>query len=1333
MLKHGGSLQEQLDLATRTIRQQRSTIDGLLSRVDEPIAVIGIGLRFPGGNDTLDGFADFLRVGGSGITALPTERWNGATSGHGVPGEPNAIRTRAGGFLDHIDRFDAQFFNIAPKHAQYIDPQQRMLLETTWTALEHANLDPTALRHGNGGVYVGATPFDYALELEALPYSELDGNLATGIGGYPMCGRLSYFLGWRGPSLNTDTACASSLTALHLAVEGLRARECEIAVCGAVNALHHRRIFAILSNGQVLAPDGHCKTFDDAADGYARAEGCGVLVLKRLSTARTDGDTIHALIRGTAIGQDGESAGLTAPNGAAQQEAMRTVLRKTMLEPGDIQYVEAHGTGTSLGDPLELSSINAVFSTAHSETDRLTVGSVKANIGHMEPVAGIGGLIKVILQLRERVFFPHRYLTPSTRVPWDTYPITVPTTCQPWVAEQRRAMVNSFGLAGAIGVAVLEQPPDEPAEQGNTPERSTDGWSVFTLSARSRPALALQIERYQRYVAEHPETPVADICYTRNVGRAHFQHRIAGMVRNTGELVALLDREAAAVTGEPRSQADARKTRKIALLFTGSASQYPGMGAGAYRRFPMFRQCVDDCDELFTPHLGRSVRALILGSDPDSAALLRDTVPAHAALFTLEYSLARLLMSWGVRPNVLIGHSVGEIIAATVAGLFPLPDGVAFLAARARLIESVSVRGGMAAVSAPADRVAPVLADWPLLSIAAINSPAQCVISGEADALARVVTILRDRGETVTPLNVSTAFHSPLMEEVAEPLGDVVAGLHFSEPAMTLVSNLTGGVIAFAELSTPDYWVRHLCSAVDFEAGLRTVAARGRHVMIEVGPSAALISLARQCIPDDGQLMVSCLRPGEDAGEALGRSLATLYTAGLTPHWDQVHVGGPGRKIALPTYVFDRKRYWLPINEDRHTTSGQGEQGGHSLLGTRVTPDTDLVRNEFVSQLSAGNPAYLADHTVMGKTFLPATAYVEMVLAVCDVVRGDTHARITDLRFDEALFLTERPTEVRTRAEVAANGDIEVTVVSRSLGADGTVERRHASGRIGQAAPYLTPSRAGAALRRRADQPGLPSRQLTRAQVYAAYERVGLDYGSRFRRVDWVTRHGDDLAISEMSGRNIATGEYAPPPVLDSATHGLAILADDGRHYVAVGIAEVRAFRKPRAARLRSVLQMRRQSGADGVAFTIDVLLQEDTEPIAELRGMAFRQLTSMIHDQASPGSGDHSGSTGAHPVTPPDRAALLAASRTSRVASIRDLIRNLVAELLHIEDAASIDAHATFLELGLDSLVGLRMKAALEATLEVQLAESVAFDHGSPAGLADFLDRQLVAEPANR
>ena len=551
----------------------------------EPIVVVGLALRFPGANETPDEFAEFLRANGSGIVPLPTDRWGGAV---GVGSGPGEIRTSGGGFLDRIDEFDAPFFNIAPKQAHYIDPQQRLLLETAWTALEDANVDPSGLRHGNGGVYIGATPFDYALELERLSYPELDGALATGIGGYSMCGRLSYFLGWRGPSLTTDTACASALTALHLAVEGLRAQECDIALCGAVNVLHHPRIFAILSNGQVLAEDGRCKTFDEAADGYARAEGCGVLVLKRLSAALADGDPIRAVIRGTAIGQDGESAGLTAPNGAAQQQAIRLALRRAAVTAGDIQYVEAHGTGTPLGDPLELSSIDAVLGAAHRNGPPLLVGSVKANIGHMEPAAGMGGLIKVILQMRDGVIFPHRYDVPSPRVPWETYPITVPTTPVPWTDRPRRAMVNSFGLAGAIGVAVLEEPP--PTKQRTNVD---GGWSVFTLSAKSRPALARQVRRYRDFVAARSDVPVADICRTRNLGRSHFRHRVAGLVTHHDDLAALLERATDELAGDGQPPADVRKT---AFLFTGSGAQYRGMGAGLYQRFAEFARCVDDCD-----------------------------------------------------------------------------------------------------------------------------------------------------------------------------------------------------------------------------------------------------------------------------------------------------------------------------------------------------------------------------------------------------------------------------------------------------------------------------------------------------------------------------------------------------------------------------------------------------------------------------------------------------------------------------------------------------------------------------------------------------------------
>ncbi len=421
-------------------------------RAPEPIAIVGVGLRFPGGSNSLDEFDAFLREGRSGIGPIPGDRWDVDAFTPQSPDDKGKIHTTSGGFLDRIDRFDAAFFNISPKEAQYMDPQQRMLLETAWQALEHANIDPAPLRRGNGGVYIGASSIDYALELDSLPYEELDGLLASGITMFPLSGRLSYFLGWRGPSMSIDTACSSSLAALHVAVQGLRAGETDIALCGGVNALHHPRIPVMFSNAQMLSPDGQCKTFDESADGYARAEGCGILVLKRLADATRDGDTVLALVKGTAVGQDGDSAGLTVPNGPAQEKVIRSALAAAALAPEDIQYVEAHGTGTPLGDPIEFGAIGDTFADSHTTDDPLLVGSVKTNLGHMEPASGIVGVIKAVLQIRSATIYPHLNLdTPSGRIPWDLYPVRVPTACEPWKAPVRRAVVNSFGFAGTIG------------------------------------------------------------------------------------------------------------------------------------------------------------------------------------------------------------------------------------------------------------------------------------------------------------------------------------------------------------------------------------------------------------------------------------------------------------------------------------------------------------------------------------------------------------------------------------------------------------------------------------------------------------------------------------------------------------------------------------------------------------------------------------------------------------------------------------------------------------------------------------------------------------------
>lgn len=1303
---------------------KEKTLGQFLLEKHEPIAVVGVGMRLPGRNNSLSDLDSFLRDGRSGIGPLPRDRW--------VPEVADGdITAVAGGFLDRIDEFDAQFFNIPPKQAPFIDPGQRLLLETVWEALEDSGIDPAVLRHGDGGVYVGASPLDFPLELEGLTDEQLDGNLATGLGAYSLSGRLSYFLGWRGPSLTTDTACAASLTALHLAVQGLRRRECEIALCAGVNTLHNPRSYVILSHAQMLAPDGHCKTFDESADGYARAEGCGVLVLKRLSDAVAAGDRVLALVRGTAIGQDGESAGLSAPNGTAQEAVMRAALADARLEPGDIQYVEAHGTGTPLGDPIEMGSVNGVFGASHHKDDPLTIGSLKANLGHMEPAAGLGGLIKVITQMRAGTFFPHVWRNLSGRIPWDTYPIEVAAEERPWKAPVRRATVNGFGVAGAIAVAVLEEAPARDAARDTAPAAPAapgeEHGQVFTLSAKSRPALRLQAERYARFLAEHPGTSLADLCRTRATARSHFRFRAAAAVSSLAELGTRLERWSAPPRGEEKPDA----FRKVAFLFTGSGSQYVGMGRALYGRHAVFTRCVDECDALFAPLLGRSVAAVMFGDAEDAEETLARTSFTHAALFTLEYALARLWLSWGVRPSVLIGHSVGEIVAATVAGLFSLADGVTFLAARSRLIESVSAPGGMAAVAAPAEEVRPLLLPWPELAVAAVNAPEQCVVSGGAGALAEAVEALRARGWTVTPLHVTAAFHSPLMEEVAEPLAEVLRGLSFGEPRLPIVSNLTGRIAAPRELATPEYWVHHMTRSVEFAAGVRTIAERGRHVFLEVGPSTALTSLARQSVPQEQHRWLSCLRRKDTTGATLDAALAGAYTAGLNIAWGEVHADGPGRRIPLPGYAFDRRSYRLPA---RPAARAGAVGAGHPLLGREGGP-ADGGR-EFTARISAAAPAYLADHVIGGQAFLPAAAYLELLLAVQDEVHGDTGRAVEDVRFHEALFLSDRPTLLLTRVRTEPDGRLSVEVSSRSGDEPGGVERLHATAAIAAeaAAPGSLSDRGRALVGLLGAVRGVrSSKALDAEDVRAAYAEAGLEYGPQFRRARSVTAYGPNFAVTELSGADVSRAEHLPPPLLDGATHALAALADDGRRYVATSVGRLRTFKKPRGEALRSAVRVtwadRPDTGTGGgPAFTLDLLLLEDGpegagRPVAELSGMGFTRLPDRPVEAAA-------GAVEPAASAPVDVEALTAAPPGERRAALVTLVRATVAALLAVDDPEYVDTRASFLELGVDSLTAIVLRTRLQTRLRVPLVSSAVFDHPSVEELAEVLSHRLAPAP---
>jgi len=911
----------ELNVAREIIREYESQVQRLMLEKHEPIAIVGIGLRMPGGSTTMDALAEYLSSGKSAITPIPADRWPGA----------EFTRSVSGGFLTGTDQFDASFFSISPKEARCIDPQQRLALETSWEALENANIDPTRLRRGNTGVYFGASGVDYAWETGALAAEDMEGYLAGGLLNAAVSGRVSYFLGTRGPCMSVDTACSSSMVALHLAVNGLRGRECDLALCGGVSVIHHPYSSMLLTDMQALAPDGRCKTFDESADGYGRAEGCAVVVLKRLSDAERDGDAVLALIRGTAVRQDGESAGFTAPSGIAQEAMMRAALANAALEPGDIQYVEAHGTGTPLGDPIEMASIAEVFGPSHSPRDPLPVGSLKTNIGHMEAAAGIGGVVKTVLQLRHGILFPHLNLDkPSSRIAWDTWPVRVPVQAEPWRADVRRALVNSFGFTGTIASAVLEQAPNAVMKKLAEEPGACRG-QVLTISAKSVPALAAQIRSYRQLVAGRPGIDAADLCYTANVGRAHFRHRVSGVVTGDDSLAARLEELLGLAE---RGELPGYESRKVGFLFSGLGALRPGIGAGLYRRYPVFATELDACDEVLTPLVGRPVKSLVLGTcGPEVAASLSLARYGQPVQFAIQYALARLWMSWGVRPTSVAGHSMGEVAAGAVAGLFSLADAAQLITVRARLMDSVRTPGCMVSVGAGADAVASLLAGYPDVAVAAINAPQQCVISGGRSSIDAIIAELAALDIEFKHLAVSQASHSPLMAEVVTDLRDALRDVVFTEPAITLVSTMSGQVARLSDISA-GYWVRHITEPVNFMAAMRTLDRRGKHLFIEIGPFATLTSLGKRCVPAGRHVWLASMHPSDEDGTVILDAVAKAYAAGQPISWPDFHRGRRGRTIGLPAYAFDRRSYRLPVGPAASPAPASAEPASPVSAGT---------------------------------------------------------------------------------------------------------------------------------------------------------------------------------------------------------------------------------------------------------------------------------------------------------------------------------------------------------------------------------------------------------------
>jgi acyl transferase domain-containing protein/D-arabinose 1-dehydrogenase-like Zn-dependent alcohol dehydrogenase len=888
-------------------------------------AIVGYAARFPGAADA-DEFWDVLREGRDAISEVPKDRWDVDEFYDPEPGAPGKIVTRRAGFVDDVTGFDAPFFGMSTREVRMMDPQHRLLLEAAWRAVEHSGTAPTDLANTNTGVFVGLATHDYlGMASGDLTYPEIEAYMAIGTSNAAAAGRISYRLGLQGPAVAVDTACSSSLVAIHQACQALRLGECDLALAGGANVLLTPATMITFSHSHMLAPDGRCKTFDAAADGYVRGEGCGVIVIKRLEDAVRDGDRIRAVIRGSAINQDGASGGLTVPNGVAQQRVIADALKRAGVAPSDVGYLEAHGTGTSLGDPIEAQAAGAAFGVGRAAGRPLLIGSAKTNIGHLEAAAGIAGVIKVILSLEHETLPKHlHFQNPSPHIPWDRLALEVVQESTPWERNggPRIAGVSSFGFAGTNAHVILEEAPVEEGQVAVSP-RSVDQpgdrrFSILPLSARTPAALVQIADKYRNWLSAHPEATLADVCLTAGAGRAHLEHRAALVVNSkesASELLGALvdDRPAPGLV-----RGESHDTPKTAWLFTGQGSQYPGMAQELFDTEPVFAETLTRCAAVVADVLEKPLLDVIFDADsPDSEETLRQTSYAQPALFAVEMGLARLWQSWGFEPDVVLGHSVGQYSAACVAGVFSLEDGALLMAERGRLFGSLPAGGRMVAAFAAAERVESLTDEFPSLSVAAYNG-ANTVLSGSAQDLDQAVTRLTADGVRCDWLDTSHAFHSALLDPILDEFESSAGRFNFGPPQRILIDNRTGVALGKSVKLDGAYWRRHARQPVEFAKSVRTLADLGCKVLLEIGPQPVLTAAALRAWPDPATAprAIASLRRNTADHRQIAEAVADAYVLGHLPNFGTLR-HGPARKLDLPTYPFERRQYWYRDNRDR--------------------------------------------------------------------------------------------------------------------------------------------------------------------------------------------------------------------------------------------------------------------------------------------------------------------------------------------------------------------------------------------------------------------------------
>jgi acyl transferase domain-containing protein/NADPH:quinone reductase-like Zn-dependent oxidoreductase len=1120
-------------LVERLLGAERATpAPASATAVDDPIAVVGMSCRYPGGVASPDDLWQLVANGVDAISEFPTNRgWAVEHLYDPDPSRPGKTSVRHGGFLHDADQFDPEFFGINPREAAAMDPQQRLLLETTWETFERAGITPESVRGTQVGVFVGAISQDYGPRMHESA-DGLDGYLLTGNTTSVVSGRIAYTFGLEGPAVTVDTACSSSLVATHLAVRALRQGECELALAGGATVMSTPGILVEFSRQRGLAPDGRCKTFAATADGTALAEGAGVLLLERLSDARRNGHQVHAVIRGSAINQDGASNGLTAPNGQSQEKVIRQALADSGLSSAEIDVIEAHGTGTALGDPIEAQAVLATYGQRRPADRPLLMGSVKSNIGHTQAAAGVAAMIKMIMALRNDLLPRSLHLDePTPHVDWDSGAVSLLTDNTPWpqVDRPRRAAVSSFGISGTNAHLILEAPAEPPPTERAPADQKVVPW---LLAARTEPALRAQAGQLLEFLDSSAELDPAEVGLSLATTRSGFAHRAAVLGRDSA---GFQDGLRALAAGEQATTliVDRAAGGRTAFLFSGQGSQRLGMGRELHSTSPVFAEAFDEVIEQLDAHLDRPL-AEVMWAAPGSpeAGLLDQTAYTQTALFAVEVALFRLVEHYGVRADYLLGHSVGEIVAAHVSGVLSLPDAARLVAARGRLMQALP-GGAMVSLQAGEDEVRALLAEHAdTVGIAALNGPMATVVSGDEDATSAVAEAIAAKGRKTKRLRVSHAFHSPRMDGMLDEFRAVVATLTFGRPDIPIVANLTGELADAELLASPDYWVRHVREPVRFLDCVTTLVAHGATTFLELGPDAVLTAMAQDCLTDDSAAVVPLLRRDRPEDRSVVEALATTHVRGGHVDWPAFFRRPEAHRVDLPTYPFQRQRFWFAAAPTGDATGLGLDRTNHPLLSAAV--DLGDRGHVFTGRLDTRTQPWLAEHAVLDTVLLPGTAFVEMALWAgsrfgCDLV--------DELTLQAPLVLPEGEA-VQLQVSVAApddSGRRAIAVASRPEPSGTPGDRpwtRHADGVLApdtEQTPTPDPSAWPPATAVPIDLTG----------AYDALADLGYQYGPTFQGLAAAWRDGADLyADVHLAQPNEFT---IHPALLDAALHPLIL------------------------------------------------------------------------------------------------------------------------------------------------------------------------------------------------